>query len=257
MKCDEFDLLLDRGDPLAVSEEARQHAAGCGRCHALAAALAGAREGAVPSSALAKAQQAAARGLAPVRPIGGTSMAVAGTAVALACLALAGVWMMGTHGWDARLPWQRTVSYAGAFGVLALALTAAMRERVPGSGMAAPWRFIVASVAALLWAGPFVLYEFRPEPRFWWHGLGCHTAGLLIGCTAGAVLWLVMRRGYSLSPQRAGWFAGMTAGSLAFIVQETYCPVVESAHVALWHGGVTAVLGAIAWIAGPLLFRRD
>ena len=41
------------------------------------------------------------------------------------------------------------------------------------------------------------------------------------------------------------------------IVQETDYPVMESAHVALWHGSVAAVLGAVGWIAGPRLLWRD
>lgn len=257
MKCEEFDLLLDCGDPLSLSEEARQHAAGCSRCRKLAEALSDARDAELPASALAKAHQAAARDLKPVSPLSGPLIASAGAAAALAILALAGIWAMGTHGWTARLPWQRTASYLGAFGVLALALTTAMRERVPGSSLVAPWRYVAAAFVALLWAGPFALYSFQPETRFWKHGAGCYSIGLSVGILAGTIIWFVVRRGYLASPQRAGWFAGVAAGGLAFIVQETYCPVVESAHAALWHGGVAAALGAIGWIFGPRLFQRD
>lgn len=257
MRCEDFDLLLDRGDPLSLSEEVRQHIIDCPRCRRLVDAFNAVDDVALPASALAKAQQAAASDLHPVRPLSGIWTAVTGAAVVLALLAVAGVLVLGTHGWSARLPWQRAASYLGAIGVLTFSLTTAMRERVPGSGLAAPWKYAVAALAALLWAGPFVLYEFQPETRFWRHGPLCCCEGLLVGMAAGALIWFVMRRGYLVAPQRAGWFAGVAAGSLAFVVQETYCPVVESAHVALWHGSVAAVLGAVGWIVGPRLFRRD
>jgi hypothetical protein len=250
--CDEFDVLLDLGDPLSLSQEARQHAAVCPRCQALAQALNEARSGAPPASALAKAE-AAVLHLTPVHSLRSPLVAAVGTLAALACL----VCVFGTHGWAARLPWQRAASYLGAGSVLVLSLAAALREREPGLSLAAPWRYAVAALAALLWAGPFMLYEFRPEKRFWQHGALCWCDGLLVGFAAGAAIWLVMRRGYLLSPLRAGWFAGVAAGCLAFIVQETYCPVVESGHSALWHGGVVAVLGAAGWIAGRKLLQRD
>lgn len=257
MTCEEFDLLLDLGNPLGLSEEARQHAAGCTRCRTLAGALNAVRDDVLPASALARAEQAATRDLKPVRPLSGPLTAAAGAVVALVVLAMVGVAVLGTHGWVARLLWQRVASYLGAASVLALCLATVVRERVPGFSLAAPWRYAVAALAALLWIGPFVLYPFEPEARFWKHGALCCCEGLLVGTAAGAVLWFVMRRGYLVSPQRAGWFAGIAAGSLAFIVQETYCPVVESAHAALWHGGVAAVLSAVGWLAGPRLFRRD
>lgn len=255
MNCEEFDLLLDRGDPLSLSEQARHHAAGCPHCRALGEALADAQHAPLPASALAKARQTV-RDLEPVRPLNGPLPAAAGAAVVLAILALGAILTMGTHGWAERLPWQRTASYLGAAGVLSLTLATAMRERVPGFSLAAPWRYFVAALAALLWAGPFVIYQFQPETRFWKHGMACYAIGLLIGVVAGVIIWLIMRRGYLVSPRRAGWFAGVAAGSLAFMVQETYCPVVESAHAALWHGGGAALLGVVGWLAGQRLFQR-
>ncbi len=255
--CDEFDALLDLGDPLRISEQARLHAEGCPRCRALAEALNEARGAALPSSALAKAEAAAVGGLTPVRALRSPLIAAAATLAALACLALISVWVFGSHGWAARLPWQRIATYLGAGSVLLLSLAAALREREPGFSLAAPWRYGVGALVVLLWTGPFVLYAFQPESRFWKHGSLCCLNGLLVGAAAGVVLWVVMRRGYLVSPRRAGWFAGIAAGCLAFIVQESYCPVVESGHSALWHGGVVAVLGTVGWIAGWRLLRAN
>lgn len=257
MQCEEFDALLDLGDPLRMSEEARLHWAACPRCQALAHALNEAQSESLPSSALAKAEAAAVRDLTPVRSLRSPLIAAAATLAALACLVLVSLWVFGSHGWAARLPWQRAASYMGAGSVLVLSLAAALREREPGLSLTAPWRYGVAALAVLLWAGPFVLYEFQPETRFWKHGSLCCCNGLLVGAAAGVVIWLVMRRGYLLSPLRAGWFAGVAAGCVAFIVQETYCPVVESGHSALWHGGVVAVLGTAGWIAGWRVFRAE
>jgi hypothetical protein len=113
MTCDEFDALLDLGDPLSRSEAARQHAVVCPRCRALAGALSEARSGALPASALAKAEAAAALNLTPVRSLRSPLIAAAGTLTALACLLVAGVLVFGTRGWAARLPWQRAASYLG------------------------------------------------------------------------------------------------------------------------------------------------
>ena len=257
MSCEDFDALLDLGDPLSRCDDARRHAAGCPRCRALAEALSGAKSEALSSCALARAEAAAVRNLTPVRALSSPLIAATGTLAVLACLVLASVWVFGSDGWAARLPWQRGASYLGAGSVLLLSLAVALREREPGFSLAAPWRYGVATLATLMWAGPFVLYEFQPETRFWKHGSLCCCNGLLVGIAAGVVMWLVMRRGYLLSPLRTGWFAGVAAGCLAFIVQETYCPVVESGHSALWHGGVVAILGTAGLIAGWLAFREE
>jgi hypothetical protein len=195
--------------------------------------------------------------LTPVRALDSPLIAAVGTLAALALLVGVSVWVFGSHGWAARLPWQRAASYLGAGSVLLISLAAALREREPGRSLASLWRIGAATLATLLWAGPFALYEFRPEARFWKHGPLCCCNGLLVGLIAGVIIWLVMRRGYLLAPLRAGWFAGIAAGCLAFIVQETYCPVVESGHSALWHGGVVAVLGLAGCILGARWFRRD
>jgi hypothetical protein len=257
MTCGEFDALLDSGDPLSRSQAARLHAQSCPRCQALARTFSGFASDTLPPSALAKAEAAAVRQLAPVRALSSPLIAAIGALAALVCLIGLSVWVYGSHGWVARLPLQRAASYLGAGSVLVLSLAAALREREPGLSLAAPWRYAAAMLATLVWAGPFVVYEFRPEPQFWKHGTLCGSNGLLVGVAAGAVIWLVMRRGYLLSPLRAGWFAGISAGCLAFIVQETYCPVVESAHSALWHGGVVAVLGAVGSVMASRAFRRD
>ncbi len=257
MSCDEFDALLDLGNPFDQSDEARQHLQECPRCRELAAAFGGGRGESLPASALAKAQTAALRDLTPVRPLSSPFVAASGTLVALACVILASLLLYGSHGWAARLPWQRASSYLGAGSVLVLSLAAALRERVPGSSLPAPWRYAVAALATLVWTGPFMLYQFQPETRFWPHGAACCCNGLLVGVVSGMVIWLALRRGYLLSPLRTGWFAGVAAGCLAFIVQETYCPVVESGHSALWHGGVVAILGTAGLLMGWRALRSE
>jgi hypothetical protein len=253
--CREFDLLLDRGDALELSPEARRHAADCPRCRALAEALSGAAAP-LPGDLLEKAQRAATRNLRPVRTLSAPWRAALGAAALLALVAVAAIEWKGVRGWEARLGWQRAASYGCAIGVLAFTLATAMRERVPGLSLAGPWRRLGAALATLLWLGPFALYLFHPEATFWRHGLRCYSVGLMVGVAASIALWLVLRRGYITSPARAGWFAGLAAGSVAFLVQETYCPVVESAHSALWHGGVPATLCVWGWLAGRWIFGR-
>ncbi len=257
ISCDEFDTWLDQGNPLRMSADAPSHAETCPRCSALAQALNDARDAALPASALAKAEAAATRNLAPVQALSSPLAVAAATLASLAGVALLSVWAFGLHGWMGRLPWQRAASYVVAGCVLLLSLTVALREREPGLSLAAPWRRVVAALAVLFWVAPFALYGFQPEAHFWKHGSLCCCNGLLVGGVAGGVIWFVMRRGYLLSPLRAGWFAGVTAGCLAFIVQETYCPVVESGHSALWHGSVVALLGIAGSIAGWRAFRAE
>lgn len=257
MSCDEFDDMLDFGNPVRRSEIARRHAAECPRCRALAEALSGVGIEALPASALAKAEAAAVQNLTPVRSMHSALTAANGTMLALVCLFGASVWVLGSRGWAARLSWQIGSSYLGAVSVLVLSLVAAMREREPGLSLVAPWRYAVAALATLVWIGPFVLYEFQPESKFWQHGSLCSCIGLTVGVAAGVLIWLEMRRGYLVSPLRAGWFAGITAGCVAFLVQETYCPVVESGHVALWHGGVVAMLGALGCFTAWRFSRAD
>ena len=79
-------------------------------------------------------------------------------------------------------------------------------------------------------------------------GMNCLRAGLLVAISAGAASWLVLRRGFAVSPARAGLAAGTMAGLAGLIMLEIHCPNFRAPHVMVWHTAVipvSALTGAI------------
>ena len=263
MTCNEFDRLLDRLPWPASAEKcaaAERHAAECPRCAALwesigpgSLAIRGAE---LPAAALILAQTAALSDLSPVQPLAAPAVTASITSLALAGVAALALLESGIAGWVARTPWQRTASYSSMGAVLLFMLWLTMRERIPGGGLAAPLRWFGALAALVAVSVPFLLYGFQPEPAFWTHGALCCCNGLVAGALCAVVLFLVLRAGSVLNQARAGGLAGLAAGCAAFMIQESYCPVVESGHAALWHGSVPVLLGLAGLAVGWLLARR-
>jgi hypothetical protein len=256
MNCEEFGRLLLEDQSALASVDAQRHLRECSECRVMNEFFVAPAVD-PPVSVMANAESAARSALTPVRPLAAPTAAVAGTALLLAGVFIAGVWVNGHHGWLARTPWQRAATYTLAGAVAVISLSAAMRERTPGSRSSQVARIAAGVFAALLFVFPTLVYGFHPDTRFWSHGALCSCDGLIVGILAGLAVWFAMRRGYFVAPVSAGWYAGLAAGSLAFSVQETYCSAAEASHVTLWHGCVVALLALTGMFAGWIAARRE
>ena len=79
-------------------------------------------------------------------------------------------------------------------------------------------------------------------------GVNCLRAGLLIAAPTGAAAWLMLRRGFAVSPAGAGIAAGTLAGLSGLIMLEIHCPNFRAPHIMVWHTAVvpvSAITGAI------------
>lgn len=82
-------------------------------------------------------------------------------------------------------------------------------------------------------------------------GIPCLRAGLVGAAPIGIVSWLMLRRGYAVSPVSAGLAAGMMAGLGGLVLLELHCPNFRAPHIMTWH---TAVVPVSA-LAGAALAR--
>jgi hypothetical protein len=237
-----------------IPAEAAAHIAGCEHCRKLAAAM-GAPDGLVPPDAeqLQRIKAQMLRNLKPVTviPRAGVIFALL-IAISLAAAAI-GAWKLGIAGLQARDAIQRIAVFTSLAAGLILLATSLGREIAPGSRVVFPPAQSIAALLAIF-AGVFAfLFEVRAEPAFVATGLVCLRIGLEFALAVAAVSWLVLRRGVSLDPVRAGALCGALAGLSGLAVLEIFCPNLNRYHVMTWHLGaavVSVAAGAFAgWIA--------
>jgi hypothetical protein len=110
-------------------------------------------------------------------------------------------------------------------------------------------------VVMAIWIGVIAIFFHDYElGAFVPQGARCLCAGVLIAIPVGIASWMVLRRGYAVSPVGAGLAAGMLAGLAGLAMLEFHCPNLRAPHVMVWHTAVvplSAVGGAaLAKISG-------
>ena len=83
----------------------------------------------------------------------------------------------------------------------------------------------------------------------------CTVSSLLAGSLVlgASVLWL--RRGAPVSIERAGWLAGLAAGSLGTLAYGITCPLDTLSHVGMWHIAPVAIAAVAGRLIVPPLIR--
>lgn len=140
-----------------------------------------------------------------------------------------------------------------ASGILAawLAARGAFPDRAAGS-------LSVAAMVTLAVAGltPFVTSTPQLPDSFAAMGVPCFTMTVVIAALPWLALLLLVGRGASVMPTRAGLLAGAAAFLLAAAGMRATCSVDEPWHLLVWHGAPVVLGGAISALLGAAFLGR-
>ena len=259
MNCGQIERLLanrERLHPLRLPPSALEHADGCPGCRNLISSLTAAGSGGGVSQTLldelARRMEQDLRPVTPIRPAWFFTGFMAATfavlvAIGASWLKAAAVPIMGPA---------RCAAVLGALGLAAaLAIDLLARQMVPGSR----YRFDPVRLPVLVLAGLgavfAALYPNLPEHDFLKLGLICLSCGLGFFAPAGAVFWLMLRRGAVVAPRSAGAAVGLLAGLTGTTVLEVHCPLQGVWHIVTWHLGVP-LIGMLICVALAALANR-
>jgi hypothetical protein len=196
--------------------------------------------------------------LSPVRPLPPPWLMTAALLLVCTAVALAGAALNGFLGIKKMNLSMRMLIFP-ALGILAwLAASTLVRQMVPGSlrRISSGTTLAISSVGL---AGVFALMfrDYRTD-HFISAGIACLLTGLLYAVPAALLSWLLLRRGFAVSPVSAGCVAGTLAGLAGVGMLELHCPNFEAAHVLVWHTAVVPLSGALGAVAGwALRFRSS
>jgi hypothetical protein len=204
-----------------------------------------------PELVMAMAKQALTRSLQPVRPLpsdGVLIVLVLGCFVVF-CLLVAS--LFGMYGYHHLSVYQKLAYYA-AIVLSAITVSAALvLELIPGS-----LRTVQPGLLLLIPTAGTALVTIALFPRgdfyqFAHIGYPCLRMGTICAVLAGALWYGLLRNGFSSAPMRTAAAGGVLAGLAGFGVLALHCPILNYAHILVWHGGAIA----LALIGGVGLAR--
>lgn len=108
---------------------------------------------------------------------------------------------------------------------------------VPGRG---PGRALRGATLALPLGFATVVLARGPEAG----GVGpagCLATGLAVALPAAAIAFRLVAKGYATSPVAAGGAAALSAAFCGLLAVQLTCPMLTTAHLLLFHGGILAV----------------
>src|SRR5271165_4619915 len=218
-------------------------------------------EHALDPALLSRVSTAMTASLRPVRPMAAAPVLALQLLSISVLLAVASAWWLGSYG----IRKMDVAEIGSIFPALLiftwLAALLSVAETTPGG---LRWknpkimepvmrnRGMLLLVVILIWTGvAAVFFHDYDLGSFVPQGTSCLRAGLAVALPAGAASWLILRRGYAVSPVGAGLAAGTLAGLAGLIMLELHCPNFRAPHVMVWH---TAVVPVSAF-AGAVLAR--
>jgi hypothetical protein len=155
----------------------------------------------------------------------------------------------GLDGLRALSQGQRALIFPALLGAGWLAAVACAREMRPAAGSRLGWRALLLCAALFPALFALVLHNFSTQD-FVAEGLSCLAAGLRVAIPVGAVIMLLLRRGFVLSWSMAGVAAGVLAGLCGLGMLELHCPNLKAPHVMVWHVAVIVVSGLLGFVFG-------
>jgi Negative regulator of sigma F len=262
MQCNDLDQLRAKSPSSKASTwpmEAQEHLASCSHCSHLQAVFESSEPTEFPAALQSRIEAAILPGLKPVSPLPNVWRITAALFFCAAAVVAVADWQLGVAGWLARTKLQVSVDFT-LLGISMLVVALALaKQMAPGSQQAAPaWAFIVGPLLVLLGA-VFLLFGYRWIPNFWQRAFVCWEIGIACAALSTPLFWLVLRRGFSLTPVRQGAMTGLLAGFVGVTVLEIHCPNLDRMHIADGHIGaaVTAVLvgAALSALVSKTHFR--
>lgn len=121
---------------------------------------------------------------------------------------------------------------------------------IPGSRKLIQLPWLVALMLVLLVALPFALFHDISLVRFVPLGIPCLRLGCLSALAFGVLAIVFLKRGFVTSPLQVALSAGLFAGLAGFSVLALHCPILNAAHVVVWHGGAVLAGGVAGMIVG-------
>lgn len=200
-------------------------------------------------AAIDRARSAVLSSLQPVRRMANNGIHASALFALFVLVAVASGTALGLHGLAVLSMADRVAIFAALAGMGAIDAVATARVMRPASGViGGPYLLGAAALAfpalfASLFHG-YDLVKFVPQ------GIPCLTAGLAIALPMGALVALILRRGFVLSWAAAGITAGLLSGLAGLGMLELHCPNLKAIHVMVWHMAVVLTSGVLGYSAG-------
>ena len=236
--CRLIDAELDRG-PAKLSPEAEEHLRQCERCSRVYLFFLEKRpfQEASPDRLL-DIQSELQRSLRPVTPQPAPRVLAIRLLIAFLLFAAPAIVMMGAAGLRDMTWMQRVVMLAVlTFGAGLLSMSLAWQVS-PGSLRRIPPYVAILSLTAGFLLGLAILFPWQAPQAFLTRGWICLKAGLLLAVPAGALFWILVRRGRAFGVGMLGATLGAIAGLLGAFVLQFHCNIQDAGHLLVWHGGI-------------------
>jgi hypothetical protein len=194
--------------------------------------------------------------LQPVRPMAPAWMLALTLVLISAGIAAASAAWMGFYG-IRKLGGAEIGTIFSALAILIwLVATMSAAEVIPGSRRwMNPGGLLLMVLVAWL-AVDAVLFRNYEMGSFVTEGWPCLRAGVTVAIPTGAASWLVLRRGFAVSPGSAGLAAGTLAGLAGLAMLELHCPIFRAPHIMVWHTAVVPVSGLVGALLARIPRRR-
>jgi hypothetical protein len=190
--------------------------------------------------------------LRPVRELPSPWILGVGLIVVCGVAAFAGAMFFGLEGVKKMGALEVGLIFPALAILIWTAATLSVAEAIPGSRrFLAPWLMGVSGCIGLAAVFGVVFHDYRTT-RFVHEGVKCLAAGVGLAVPAAVATWLVLRRGYAVNPEAAGFVRGILAGLAGVTMLELHCANFEALHVMVWHVAVLPVCG----VAGMWVARR-
>jgi hypothetical protein len=187
----------------------------------------------------------------PVRPLPSTAALALLFCIFFGVVAAVGSHFLGFAGLR-RLSLPDCVLVCGVLLVLAVAAAIGIaRDMRPGDRRLPGWLLLCVALAVFEVLFFFLLRNYQMD-HFVPLGMICLRVGLLWAAPAALVAYLLLRRGYVVSPVSTGATVGLGAGLVGLAVIEFHCPIETFPHVAVWHVGIFVVSTAVGAFFGAL-----
>ncbi len=250
----EFDCLADPGAPLSAA--ARQHMATCARCRLLYGhADAPPATPAVSMAAVEATRRTLLTELSPVRPIRSAAATTALLGLVFVSLAIPLIAMSRIGGFRV-MRWWQMLPMSALFAVCAILLCLSVSwQMAPGRLQRISGKSLRTVLAVAFVAGAVVLFPWQLQGEFVRSGARCLLEGSAMALPAMALFVLLLRRGAPPEPGMLGSTMGTLAGLLGVTVLQFTCPLQQTLHLALWHGGILLVAALAGAAIGPYSTR--
>ena len=193
--------------------------------------------------------------LKPVRPLPLNWVSASVLAAISAGIGIPGGLRMGLLGLR-KLSVLQIASIFPLLGALVyLTATTTASEMTPGSKRRLTPLVLLATVTVALLLVFGLLFRDYRMGRFVPEGIRCLEAGLLLAMPAGVAAALLLRRGFVLSPARAGISVGVLSGLAGLAALELHCENFLAMHVMVWHVAVVLLSSLSGWMIGRLSHR--